>query len=214
MKQKQKRLSEVEGSEFPLRSAAWALAFRHVDGVIRAYGGAVSGIDHTAFCAEVWAIFSLARAVLIAKCRVHLFIDNKAVVDIATAVLRNGGEGLLPTALCLYWAWVAKAVKEGWITLVEWVPSHGKKPQWSATDPEHTQHARDVNDFADKCATSFAADLHGTRDITIYEARVKRAVEFTEHHLTRLYISAKAFARYHDDTSLDADDFGSISSDW
>ena len=108
---------------------------------------------------------------------------------------------------------MARAVREGWITSVEWVPSHDKKPSWSANDPQHTQHARDVHKCADKLATSVASDLQGERDMLIYEARVNSAVEWTEFHLARLHIAARAFVKQYDPSSLDEEDLIAASTE-
>ena len=136
------------GSCFEERVATWAVALPN--------GGTfvadVPGVDQTPGFAEKWAVFQTARAASEAGCRVHLLVDNMTCVR---ACHHLASASSLPAgAAKALWHGVDEAIRAGPGFRVDWVPAHGKHPQWApAQRGERASVWRSLNDAADRAAS-------------------------------------------------------------
>ena len=106
--------------------------------------------DQTPFKYEMFAILVLLRAlmpILIPKtCKIFILTDCQAALS------------AIPRLCCLpTWAQEAASLCEqlrstGCHLLFQWVPSHGKQPEWRPCTPLDASHCRFLNDKADKAA--------------------------------------------------------------
>ena len=80
-----------------------------------------------------------------------MLIDNLQVVrELRMRIL---GEGTKYRALPDLWKDIERVARKGRFTDVVWVPSHGKKPEWTAPNRRDTKLYRALNKKADTKAT-------------------------------------------------------------
>ena len=136
--------------------AAWAVVVRS-GGTTTTVSGLVQGGEQTPAAAERTAIQFLLRHVRRAQCHVTLFVDNQAAVR---RLHRAWLQGFWQGPLERFWREAAEGLHEA--VSVAWIPSHGKKAQWTAPAGVETWEARELNDLADRaCAAQLAALMPG-----------------------------------------------------
>ena len=76
---------------------------------------------------------------------------------------------------------------------VEWIPSHGKKPNWSAIEPANTKEYRQLNEAADaECTLALEPFIEGIKE---WEKEWDKAHDWSR---CALLAQAKATVAYMD----------------
>lgn len=148
------------GSTADTRCAAWgvAVARRCRDA---SASGEVTGLDQTAFAAELFAAQVAISAAIMARIEINLVIDNQAVQKGISAAISEPEHRKVPRHHTQVWCDLYALLDEGYVLSCEWVPSHGKKKDWTAPSGSlhETRTWRRLNNSADKAANT-AAQQH------------------------------------------------------
>jgi hypothetical protein len=111
------------------------------------YSEQLYGVDNSAYAAELWALYKVCVTIAGVPDPIIIIIDNMAVVRGAKALLTDC---LTACDNCPgLWQKLATLFKRLPKLTVEWVPSHGKSPWWTAPKPTDTESWRLLNDAAD-----------------------------------------------------------------
>ena len=92
-----------------------------------------------------------------------LLIDNLNVVNFLKATGKS--VSFIPRDCPFLWQRVRRMLLriEDWE--VEWIPSHGKKPNWSAIEPANTKEYRQLNEAADaECTLALEPFVEGIKE--------------------------------------------------
>jgi ribonuclease HI len=169
------------------RHAAWSAVTMDT-----AVHGILRSIDSSSFYAEIFAALVALCAVASIGLEVTLIIDNRAVQHgIHLLVTGEHTSYVLPKHFCLIWKRIHDLKIHGLVNSW-WVPSHGKKPEWTAPDEEYTEKCRKLNEIADKHASSEAeaASKRASSPPTVVLDRCRDALERLR------YVSDKLVKRY------------------
>ena len=125
------------------------------------------GLDATPLLAEVWAALHALETAAAAKLEtMTLLIDNLYVAKSLETVCENRGyrgnrkEKRMPSICAIAWERMAEILQTLHVTVV-WVPSHGKKPEWTAPPGLLTHLCREANFWADAKCTDYIEE-HNT----------------------------------------------------
>ena len=117
------------------------------------FRGELGGMDHTAYKAEVWALYRLLQSIQGVQQDIRLMIDNLAVVQEAN--LRKAGRATLRCNTAGLWLRIGDILDTCPGLSIAWVPSHGKKRgEWTPPTGQSEQEWRDLNQAADDEASA------------------------------------------------------------
>jgi len=182
----------TDGSSLNQSAAGWAVALKTsaLDRYTR-ISSKVAGADQTSYMAEVHAALEVLRANMQVKRRLHMLIDNLAVVNgikecMQTQQLQK--DFWLPKWAAGTWMEIRQALQNQPMPDVEWIPSHGKLGTWSTTNTDITSaQCRELNAAADE-----SAGTESERQQKRYERS-----GWVEEHRAAEFIARKALQRLH-----------------
>jgi ribonuclease HI len=157
-------------------------------------GWRLNGADTTNWAGELDAVHILVQAANDANARIHIWIDNKGVLDQLKEYISGGCS--LPKYGFLRWRKIREIVtQKPHLVSAEWVPSHGKKTHWvpSGTCGLNTNQVRDLNGLADEIAGAKSQHDSDRRGIPSYESRIKDAKQWTLLNIERLVANQKTW---------------------
>ena len=162
------------------RRGSVGFAVQGPDGLIRGFGGRRPGLDQTSYGAEVWGLWVLLLALQAAPTPADIFIDNLAVVRTGRRVL---GGGAPPKNMPEAWEAIARVGRDLPDVRLHWVPSHGKRPDWSPAAGFSGEVIRRLNAVADQQASDVQEAL--MREAAPTHAARKRIRNWTRAALVR-----------------------------
>ena len=154
----------------------------------------VRGADQSSWAAEFDALIHLLAAAQRAGRNVTVIIDNRSVLDALCRLLQD--TFVLPKYG--FGRWVdARRYLLGRAHRAFWVPSHGKRPQWtaSADGPGSSQQWREANNAADQAAARGAARQVTRYQLAAFDARCEEAEAWAARALQRLHDAAEVYTR-------------------
>lgn len=158
----------------------------------------MAGADQTSGAGELETLTILIEAAKLANTPVYVIIDNLNVYDGFTALLNKDFH--YPKFSFGRWRRLEIAIGD-LPHRAEWVPSHGKKPKWA---PKHTvctaAVCRQLNDEADRCASSALERAARFSDIGLFLQQCKSADSWSSGVLDNLYAAAKDYLLQNDAT--------------
>ena len=165
----------------------------------------LQGEDASPGCAELWALQIACLALGQYQVRRCTFLcDNRNVVNTFSALLdgrvRDISLFVMHMAHPICWVRIWNALRSvdcsHWS--VQWVPSHGKHPEWIAQPPSSGALYRELNALADNAATDSLAHVSSTQ--RAWHAQVRDAKGWSAIALNNLVSGSRALGeRYAED---------------
>lgn len=136
------------------RAGGWGLAFK-VNGRVLQVGGRLTGIDQISYMAGPIALHRALAIVDEAPTAAHIIIDNWAVC----AGAKNLQQGGKPNYIRVHiWCEIQQMILRCDVEF-DWVPSHGKKDEWTPHNGEDPAEWRELNGLADEIASKYPKEF-------------------------------------------------------
>ena len=164
------------GTDFHTRVATFGVA---IQGFV--YSDNVRGMDQTSSVAELEALIFVLEHLAVCGKDAVIIIDNLTVVRNYRKTTTGHYHGKYLNGA---WSHVAQLRSKCKNLQAHWVPSHGKKDDWTAPPGHDTQVWRKLNHQADVAANTAATDLH-TRQ-AVYRKNIDLANDRALRTLRRL----------------------------
>ena len=146
-------------------------------------GGPTLGIDQSSAAAELAGAMQVVHAAAIVGIAFDLYIDNLSVQRSVAKIMR--GDFMLPRQYFGPYQRVRMHASSLSGCRVCWVPSHGKKPEWTPATEHIADAVRSLNDSADEAAGEIAKPLAEERKMHLLnERQADNWIAKSLHYLT------------------------------